>query len=355
MGEWIRSSAVILARNELPQCYHYRVEQKLELLRQIGVPALVADPRDMRASMSALQSAAILIVYRRPRDRDLSTLISEARRLRIPVVFESDDAVFDVALLRTNPNVEELPSILRWRLARGVRGYARALSEAEHALASTESLRLSMARRVPGSAFLVENGIDAQMRRFEREPVPDQERVRIGYGSGSMAHDADLGVAAPMLARVLARFPQVGLVLMGPVRPPEVLREFDGRIEIHPLLPYPRYLEVLQGIDIAIAPLVPAPFNQYKSHVKYLEAGLTGSAFVGSPTVYERYVEHGRTGLLAREDEWFDALRQLIESPDRRMKIALEGHRDVRRWHLDQRPKAQMIDMLRSLAPGLAP
>lgn len=355
VGEWIRSSAVILARNELPQCYHYRVEQKLELLREIGVPVLVADPRNVRASMSALQSAAVLIVYRLAWDRNLSKLIGEARRLSIPVVFESDDAVFDVSLLRTNPNVEELPRSLRWRLARGVRGYARALSEAEYAVASTESLRLCMARQVPGSAFIVENGIDAQMRRFEREPVLHQERVRIGYGSGSMAHDADLGLVAQMLARVLERFPQVELVLIGPVRTPGPLREFDARIEIHPLLPYPQYLELLQSIDISIAPLVPAPFNQYKSHVKYLEASLTGSAFVGSPTVYDRYVDDGHTGLLARGDEWFDALRQLVEWPERRMKIALEAHRDVRRWHLDQRPRTQTIDMLRSLAPGLVP
>ena len=64
---------------------------------------------------------------------------------------------------------------------------------------------------------------------------------------------------------------------------------------------------------IAFLPLEPTRFNEHKSDLKFIECAAHSVACLASPTVYERTIEHGETGLIYRStDEFASFLEELI-------------------------------------------
>ncbi len=103
---------------------------------------------------------------------------------------------------------------------------------------------------------------------------------------------------------------------------------------------------------VCLAPLVDAPFNAFKSHVKYLEAALVGTPLIASPTVYADYVVDGVTGVIAGEGSWGRALSQVTDNPALRRSVASAARADVRRWELRREPTEQMRAVLDAVAPA---
>lgn len=354
------TSVLSVAERSLPQCYHYRVEQKREICGHLGIPFDDIDLQDVREALSRLQLASLLIVYRLPESPDLQRILAEAQRLRIPVVYEVDDLVYRQEATAANPNLATLPSDLRAAVIRGSAGYGRAVAAAENNLASTGPLAGDMASLNGGSAFVVENGIDATMLEIieglavePRAPL-QPDGVVVTYGSGSRAHDQDFLLAAPALARWLAQTPHGSLKVIGPVRIPEVLEPFEDRIErITATLAYGEYLRELHASTITIAPLTDDHFNAFKSQVKYLEAALVEVPLIASPMVYSNYVDDGRTGLIARTtDDWLAALTRLTEDAHLRSSVAAAAREHVKQWELPNRPSEQFAALVDALTPA---
>ena len=335
---WPRS-VLILAERHIEQCWHYRVAQKMEALKILGVPCQVAPISDFPLALARLQLASVLIVYRLPASDKLTRLINDARRLGVQVVYESDDAVYRRDLVAANPNMATLPAPLRAQVERGAEGDLMALRSAAHVIASTPSLAADMAGYVSGSAFVVENGVDAGMMRIRRgidlqraagTLGHDPRAVTLMYGSGSRAHDADLALAADAIRSVMTSDDRVRLKLVGPLRLPDQLGDLAGRIERLPELTYGEFLRELASSDIAIAPLLDVEFNIYKSQIKFLESALVGVPFLASGTVYGDYVDDGRTGLIARTDrEWHDALTRLVADETLRRDLVAASQDNV--------------------------
>ena len=348
-------SVLSVAEQSIPQCYHYRVEQKAQILSGLGVPFESIGIDDLDHARSRLQLAGLLIVYRLAWTPALHALVEEAHRLRIPVVFEVDDLVHDREATAANPNLQTLPTSLRDAVIAGADGYGRALAAAEVNLASTQVLADDMQslNRQPG--MVVANGIDDSMLAAEPHlrAVPKADTPIVIYGSGSRAHDHDFAVAAPGIAQWLHENPDARLHLVGPVQVPAVLQPLAAQIQrTAQELPYEEYLRHLRRSTICIAPLVDAHFNTFKSHVKYLEAALVGTALVASPTVYADYVRDGQTGLIADADGWERALSRLTQDPDLPARLTAAARDDVRRWELRNEPTEQMRAVLDAVAPS---
>ncbi|MCB0915761.1 MAG: glycosyltransferase family 4 protein [Actinobacteria bacterium] len=345
-----RGAVVMLADVEPPQCWHYRVQQKREAFGAKAIPFVVVRPTSSAEVLSAVQLASLLIIYRQPMSMLLQDVIVEARRLRIPVVYEADDIVYRQDLVAANPNLATLPADLRKAVIAGAADYAEALAVCDGVISSTQPLADDMAAHL-GSATgaarvgsaVIENGIDASMWSISRGidhdlasgkiPRGKDGRVVIGYGSGSRAHDADLAVAAPALSRILAEHPNVQLRLFGPVAPPPTLIRFADRIERVPILPQGEYLWEFAHADIALAPLLDVEFNHFKSQVKYAEAGLVRLPLVASPTVYGNYIDDGRTGFIADgQAQWHEVLTRLVTDAELRARVGQAARADVARW-----------------------
>jgi len=101
-----------------------------------------------------------------------------------------------------------------------------------------------------------------------------------------------------------------------------------------PLCSYKRYHELLHEADMALLPLEPTPFNQHKSDLKFIECAAHGAAALASPTVYERTMKSGETGLIYHSPEELEAhLERLITEPGLCQRLG----ENARRYILENR------------------
>lgn len=351
-------SVLTVGEQSLPQCHHYRVQQKLQVFRNLGVPVHEAPLSDLAEARNRLQLASLLIVYRLPLSPALQVLLDDAHSLEIPVVYEVDDLVYRRDALAENRNLATLPDDLRSAVIAGSDAYAASLLTADVNLAATSVLASDMHDLNGRAGFHVENGIDDGMLSLagnlaERRESRDDQGIVVTYGSGSRAHDADFAIAARGLSDWLAENPSATLRLIGPVRVPDALAANLGQIHRIPgQLTYAEYLQHLRTSTITLAPLIDDTFNRCKSHVRYLESGLMGTPVIASPTVYGSYLVDGETGVLATEGEWYEALCLLAEDASLRARVARQAREHVRLWELSNKPSEQMRQMLSILAPG---
>ncbi|MBP0001219.1 MAG: glycosyltransferase [Cyanobacteria bacterium SID2] len=138
--------------------------------------------------------------------------------------------------------------------------------------------------------------------------------------------------------------------------------------EFEPTCPYDRYHEILRSCDLALLPLNPTEFNSMKSDLKFIECAGHGVAVLASPTVYQRSIVDGETGLLYNCLPEFEAkLRRLIEDTPWRRKIADNAYRWVRNnrllsqhyrerydWYLEMRSRLpELNEALRQRVPEI--
>jgi hypothetical protein len=138
---------------------------------------------------------------------------------------------------------------------------------------------------------------------------------------GALNREPDWTPIMPALNRVLERRPETRV---------EVIHDrafFDALTTAHkrftPTCPYPAYQAILGQADICLMPLEDKQFNRAKSDLKFLEAAAFGAVAFASPVVYASTIEDGRTGILFRNRQEFEArLTDLIDDLARRHAIA---------------------------------
>ena len=155
--------------------------------------------------------------------------------------------------------------------------------------------------------------------------------MTLGYFSGwPKAHESDLAVALPAVRRALDALPGARLRIVGHFERSALPVDLRERVEIAPFVPYERLFAEIARVDINLAPLVDNPHRRAKSAVKFLEAALVGVPTVASNLEPYRLIDHGRTGMLAaNEEEWYAGIMALATDPLRRRAIGDAARRYV--------------------------
>lgn len=333
------SSALILAG-----CLHatvklYRCIHLQEQLAALGVNAEVMDWTDQRFADDTARRYDLLLLQRTVMTANLQQLIDQMRSQGKPVVFDTDDLVFEPAMTDWHRGVVRLPPAEQELYDDGVRR-SLAVLEASDALLAASPLLVELAQRRGKPAFLHRNAVGSEMmalgdalyRARRARPAPPGGTVIVGYGSGTPTHDVDFEEALPALLDLLARHPHVELWLAGPLEAPPELTIFGPRVRRFPLMDWRGYLELASRFDIALAPLERANlFCRAKSEIKFVEAGL-----LGIPTVATRIdpfthaIEHEADGFLAgHTGEWIAALDALVTQPALRQSVGEAARRKV--------------------------
>ncbi len=103
-----------------------------------------------------------------------------------------------------------------------------------------------------------------------------------------------------------------------------------GEKDGDPVASYADYTAALHRADIALLPLGDTVFNRAKSDLKFIEAAGHGAAVLASPTVYERTVRDGETGLIYHDVRDFaEKLTLLITNDELRIRLAENAYRYV--------------------------
>lgn len=179
----------------------------------------------------------------------------------------------------------------------------------------------------------------------------NKDKIVIGY-TGSYSHDDDLKMVFPAIAQIMDKYPNVYFESLGAVGN-ENLQLYsvfseDAKLRCD-ILPstwtfkeYPKYLASLKW-DIGIAPLVDQSFQRSKSHIKWMEYAMYKIPTIASRVYpyfvssFEREViEDGKTGLLVKPSEWFDALEKLILDKNLRETLGQNAYDFVcNEWQYD--------------------
>jgi glycosyltransferase involved in cell wall biosynthesis len=334
-----RPKILLIVEETIPQCFRYRVQQKLEQLQALEYEVNWISWRDHNTAHTLLHFCHIVIFYRVPAFADVVQTIKYAKALKKVVFFEIDDLVFDrdaypdpIESFGGQVSVEEYDGLVR-----GVELYREALSVCDYAIASTPTLATEMEKVTgAGTSFFHRNALDNTILEFVRSGPPKLHRdyLSIFYGSGTKTHDADFQVLASAIARIMAKHPHVRLTLIGYLTLPDSLTPYLERIDRVGLLSnLDAYWEFLSQADINIAPLKKGLFNDCKSEIKWLEAAALGVPSVVSGTqTYIETLQDGVDALIAyTPKEWFDKLDQLVSNSDLRYAIAQGAQEKARR------------------------
>lgn len=335
-AEWPRRVVWVVGIDGAP--LRYRARLPAEALELLGIDVDVRHYRD--PDVPRLVAAAdVLVVYRVPATRQVLDLIVDARGSGTPVVFDVDDLIFDEAIAEEIPALRLLPEEERSLWLQGVRRYRRTMEACDGYIGSTQML-VDHARehvRMPAARF--DNGVGLALGRASDEALQRSRRPgppRIGYLSGTTTHDEDWFFVEPAVAAVLEARPSVELVLGGHLPASELEARFPGRVQRVPFLGWTELPDVLRDLDVNLAPLAPGSrFNEAKSAIKWLEAALTSTPTVASPTgPFSDAITDGVNGFLAgTTGEWAAAILALIDDPLLRHRVGVRARRDALvRW-----------------------
>ncbi|MDZ5453558.1 glycosyltransferase [Labrys sp. ZIDIC5] len=324
-------AVVILANQELRQCRHYRVEQKLRQFEQAGLQAEAFEETQAEAFIAALAGAKAALFYRVTATPAVQRAILHARALGLPTYYEIDDLLFDGRYFPPDLATYEgqITPHEHLHLQLDVPLHRFAMRLCDTAIASTSALARHMRPLVRlGRSVVLPNGLDARNDAFlarGRQLQPADKPVTLFYGSGTKAHNLDFTrELAPVLLDLLRDYPQLRLVVAGHLRLGPEFAIHAGRItRVGFVEDIGEYWSVLQACDINLAVLSPGESADCKSEIKWLEAAACAIPSVVSATAtYREALSHGVDGFLAETGEdWRDCLKALIDSPELRLDM----------------------------------
>jgi glycosyltransferase involved in cell wall biosynthesis len=316
--------------------FEYRVLQKQEQLSLFGIQSIVEQRLFYtKETLKEALSHDVIFLYRVAYSRFIEEVIQQARGRHIPVVFGVDDLVFEPTVV--NDPVRKMSHDQAAHYYEGSWRYRQALIASDYVVTSTEYLT-ELARKLGKTAFVHRNGLSKWMIDAAEELVPQRtprssrDNLIIGYSSGTATHDQDFLEAAPALAQIFDRYPDVELHILGPLVVPPELERFGDRIRNLGLQPWDKVFGFLNTFDINLGPLEQGnPFCHAKSEVKYTEAAVLGIPTIASRIdPFEYAIRDGENGFLAGDTkEWVEKLDVLLSDHPLRHRMGETAHRDV--------------------------
>ena len=325
----------IIAEMSIPQCKKYRVMQKQEMFKALGIPCSVTSWTDYEEAKKQISLASVVIFYRVPAFDSVMALINECRRLRIKTYWDVDDLIFDEETLKISITVNALNKQERDGVINGARLYRKAMLACDEGITSTPGLAEAMREAGLKTVHVVENALDIETLKAAQEINSKAQHsdniIRIIYGSGTNTHNIDFMEAAAAVAETLKKYPNVRFRYIGYLELPADFDDVKDQIEHIPFCNYTEYLAYLAECDISIAPLENFIFNDAKSNIKYLEASITKLASVCSPrAAFADAIEQGKTAFLAdNKQQWLDAFDALIQDEQLRHNMAAAAYESV--------------------------
>jgi glycosyltransferase involved in cell wall biosynthesis len=327
----------ILANQDLAQCKHYRVEQKLRQLHHAGFETQLFDQHDVLAFIDSLLGARAALFYRVPAFPGIMRAILTAEALGIPTYYEIDDLIFDAphypdTLLSYEGQISKADYN---GLLYGVPLFRYAMGLCDHGIASTTTLAAEIEPIVKSHRCLVlRNGLDDRNEKaiqIGAQGRPRRDTITIFYGSGTKAHNSDFNdLVGPAILSAMERNSTIRLVVVGYLSLRPEFERFSSRITRFDFVAdLDEYWPLIAAADINLAVLSPGVMSDCKSEIKWLEAAILQVPSVVSGTAtYKEILEDGVDALIVEDHAaWAAALDRLIEDYDLRCSIGAAARR----------------------------
>lgn len=264
----------------------------------------------------------IWIISRLYRSEGLDEFVETVRSSGALMVFETDDDLTDD--YRNLGRGDEFKETVR---------------HFDFVTVSTPFLAERMAPYCASKPYVLPNHVDfAWFSGISKKAMRLVDGFTIGL-VGTASHGGDWVFPVEAMRRIAEEHEDVTLVVAGFF--PDYLKDLPNIRKIQPV-PYRNYPGVIRQFDVVCCSLDPEDmFNHSKSGIKALEAmasyrrlpnGKLGGAVpvCTDMKVYRRVVQNDHNGLLVSNDQWYDALKELVTQRSYTWRLAEQGRKWVR-------------------------
>ena len=279
---------------------------------------------------------------------ELENLVYQARARSIPIVYDTDDCIFDLNLLPLLANSIDIqfsiPGQYEYWFAYVARNGFTA-KRAQMYSASNDYLGKKLEKKFAKPYYVVRNTLNQEqldvsrlcriqkrlLNQMQSDKESDERAFTIGYFSGSPSHNNDLAMVAPELALFLDRFRHAKLMVVGFMDFPQVLQPAmaRGQIITYPLTDFLTLQTMVASVEVNIVPLLENTFTNCKSELKFFEAGAVRTLTVASPIyTYRNSIQHGVNGYLCEPGQWYDTLTDIYLKREKQQEIIEQAYLD---------------------------
>lgn len=258
------SSHPSMRRYRRDASYIYRCENLALALTELGHQVSLT-----HLNVLLLRRDFDIAVFLRPAQSLLFDYVVERMRKRGTLLIgDADDLIFDPTCAAFRPSV-------RNNLSDEVRTQEKFISHAS-AMKKMDKLQFStddLVRRYKALNPYADCAVipNAGFRLWRDIPTAAIcAKPNISYFSGTRTHDRDLALVRPILEKLLERHRNLTIRIVGPVT--DTLHH-PRAVKIAKVS-FTEYPHLVKNSHISIAPLEDTPFNQCKSALKALEAGM---------------------------------------------------------------------------------
>ena len=308
----------------LPHPSRYRVTHQMEQLQAYGltVDSIMYDHIDE----DMIKYYRGFVLFRCPVTENIEIFIRKAKYYHKPVIFDIDDLVIDRKYTDMIPYVKNMSVEEKAVYDEGVERMGRTLRQCDCAITTTSALAQELKYYVD-DVYINRNVASEKMLKYSerayKTAIHEENKVILGYFSGSITHNSDFQMILPAIINVMRRHQEVFLKIVGELDVPEELKPYKDRMIAAPFVEWKELPALIASVDINLAPLEKSIFNAAKSENKWMEAAL-----VRVPTVASRVGAFAETinnkvdGILCDDVfEWEKELTHLIENSDYRKTI----------------------------------
>ncbi len=323
---------------------HYRVFNMVEYLKLNGIHAEVIDLYDLPSKIPHVYKFDLILIHRIPMNLLLDSFIRICKELKMIVIFDLDDYLFEPSIIHLIEWVNHTQSTEREQLIEHIKQCKQTFEACDYFICPTDFLA-KKAEEAGKEAHVIRNGFNKELMHIslkilkEKDSLKVDNTIRIGYFSGTKTHQKDFLTIALAIVRILneynnARFSICGLL--------DLDHRFDvllHKIEKDPFVPIEQLPHYIAKFDINIAPLeIGNIFCEAKSELKYFYAGMLKIPTVATPTDAFRFaIQHGENGFLAStEEEWYLCLKTLIENSSFRKSMGEKAFSHVMNTYIPE-------------------
>lgn len=277
---------------------------------------------DLDFMTHVLDACDVLVLCRNSLYNDqIARIASQARARNRKILFDVDDLVFDPAYVHLIMHTLGVDTHVakNWDFWHGYVGRVGATySLCDGALVTNSVLARQAEAWSHKPARIIPNFLNREQQETsdrvwslkEESGWRRDNRIHLGYFSGSPSHNQDFRLIASAIARVMDEDSSIWLRVVGFLDAVPELARHSQRVELLPLADFVNLQGLIGSVEMNLVPLQDNTFTNCKSDLKWFEAAVVGALTIASPIhAYRDVVKDGHNGWLARPHEWSNILR----------------------------------------------
>ena len=313
----------------LPHPARYRVSHQREQLQSNGMST--DEVFYEKLSLDQEKYYRTFVFFRCPITDTIREFIKKAKYNNKTIFYDIDDLVFDKEYTNTIKYLNTLSEEELNLYYDGVNRMGETLKLCDYATTSTEKLAQELKKYVK-EVYVNRNVASEKMCQLSmdavKEIVKDDNKIILGYLSGSITHNPDFELILSPIIKIMEKYNNVYLKVVGLLDIPQELDKFKDRIIFEQFTDWTNLPKIIASLDINLAPVEESIFNEAKSENKWMEAGLVKVPTIASNVGGFKVVKNNYDGILVsnNEDEWFNELEKMILSKKERDRIGKNAY-----------------------------